>query len=812
MIRRNDDDVTKVVAGRCGIPQRLMILLISITGLIGQPASAAILIAKNGMLLEGKAGYLPSIAENPLVVNVPAGGVDVRQIVLLDDGLRRTYLSWLQVQEDSLRESDPKGFERARVRQNVASGNRQIGSVATVLGVGPFDQWGRRTFSILTPRGPVDIVQGITEITPLYTKVEGLSGTPGIRWDCRVATSSIPRETLSQVLRSQGVEQGAEARLQVVRLLFAAERYNDARIELEDAMREYPELAALQELLVELRQYSARRLIDEIELRQLAGQHVRVQALLGRFPAEGVATESLLRVSELSRSYEQSEAKLESLRQSLRQLVAALQDPTLRGQAEGVSEEILNELNLNSIDRLGDFLRLSDDPQILEESKLALLISGWILGSGAASQNLVEALSVVRVRDLVAQYLVAETDAERMALLDQMGQEEGGTPPRVAQILRQLGPVFFTDPQPDRPPGNFLVRVPGLEEGELFEYEVQLPDEYDPFRRYPTIVTLHAGGRSAADQIDWWAGPYNPAMQMRLGQATRHGYIVVAPRWLRPSQTRYEYTGREHATVLACVRDACRRFAVDTDRVFLTGHSVGGDAAWDLGLAHPDLWAGVIPIVATADYGPQSPKYVSLYWENGRYVPMYFVTGELDGNKLELNRRDFDRYLKRAGYDVIVVEYIGRGHEHFYDEIHRLFAWMKVHRRNFAPEEFSCATMRAFDNFFWYLELTGLPSRSIVSPLAWPAPASARPALQEFRRTASNTLRVETGAESATLWLMPDVIELGGKVSITVNGRSRTYDLIPEVRTILDDVRTRADRQHPFWTRVELVTGKRASR
>ena len=26
-----------------------------------------------------------------------------------------------------------------------------------------------------------------------------------------------------------------------------------------------------------------------------------------------------------------------------------------------------------------------------------------------------------------------------------------------------------------------------------------------------------------------------------------------------------------------------------------------GDAVWDMGLAHPDLWAGVIPIVATSD-------------------------------------------------------------------------------------------------------------------------------------------------------------------------------------------------------------------
>ena len=45
------------------------------------------------------------------------------------------------------------------------------------------------------------------------------------------------------------------------------------------------------------------------------------------------------------------------------------------------------------------------------------------------------------------------------------------------------------------------------------------------------------------------------------------------------------------------LRDAMRRFSIDSDRVFLSGHSIGGDAAWDIGLAHPDLWAGVIPIV-----------------------------------------------------------------------------------------------------------------------------------------------------------------------------------------------------------------------
>ena len=207
---------------------------------------------------------------------------------------------------------------------------------------------------------------------------------------------------------------------------------------------------------------------------------------------------------------------------------------------------------------------------------------------------------------------------------------------------------------------------------------MQLPPEYDPYRRYPAIVTLHGAGTTPEHQIDWWAGAHGPD-GTRLGQATRHGYIVIAPRWGKEHQFQYGYTAAEHAAVLNSLRDACKRFSIDTDRVFLSGHSMGGDAAWDIGLSHPDLWAGVIPIVAVAD------KYCAHYWPNARDLPLYFVCGELDGNKMVKNSPELDRYLTKIGYNATVVEYLGRGHENFSDEILNLFDWMSRYRRNFFP-------------------------------------------------------------------------------------------------------------------------------
>ena len=56
------------------------------------------------------------------------------------------------------------------------------------------------------------------------------------------------------------------------------------------------------------------------------------------------------------------------------------------------------------------------------------------------------------------------------------------------------------------PPGFYELETPGVPGEPPFRYLVQLPPEYDPYRRYPAVVTLHGSGTTASQQIDWWAG------------------------------------------------------------------------------------------------------------------------------------------------------------------------------------------------------------------------------------------------------------------------------------------------------------------
>jgi len=658
-------------------------------------------LMRDGRVLRGKLGEVASLADVPSPP-APDGSGPLRQIVFLDDDLRRTFVSRRQIQQVAPEETG-RMLERFNIWQRVMEQGPTVQAVGPAVRITPFDEYGRRIYTFMTAKGPVDVRQGITVLTPLWAKVEGESHV----WDMRIATSSIPRDVLHKILLKQINPQDIEHQKRIARFYLQAERYEEAQQQLESILKNFPDQPELREQLEPtlraVRQLGAQRLLSELELRRDAGQHRLVRGLLEKFPSEGVAGEILQAVREMIDEYHRLDARCEEVIQRIDELLAQLKDTALRARVELVRKEIAAELDLDTLGRMAAFRQAMDDGDMTAEEKLALAVSGWLVGSDTATVKLPVAMSLFDVRAKVRAYLQEPIKLNREAVFDTLASEEGATPSLVTALLAHMKPPLDPPAPVDASqPGFYRLQVPTLPQTAPVTYYVQLPPEYNPYRHYPTIVTLRGAGSTAQQQIDWWAGAWG-AGGFRAGQATRHGYIVIAPDWTLEHQTRYEYSAREHAAVLNSLRDACRRFSIDTDRVFLSGHSIGGDAAWDIGLAHPDLWAGVIPIVAVSD------KYCIRYWEyNAPRLPFYVVLGELDGTKLTYNARDLDRYLQR-GFNCTVVEYLGRGHEHFSDEILRIFDWMGRLQRDFFPREFVCATMRPWDSFFYWLEVDGLP-------------------------------------------------------------------------------------------------------
>src|SRR5262249_52418549 len=161
--------------------------------------------------------------------------------------------------------------------------------------------------------------------------------------------------------------------------------------------------------------------------------------------------------------------------------------------------------------------------------------------------------------------------------------------------------------------------------------------EYHPSRTYPVLIILHATAEGAKDMLTRWRT-----------LAARHGYVLVAPAWGPGLRTTYQYSAKEHALVLDTIRDLRRRFNIDSDRVFLYGRGEGGRMAFDVGLSHPDQFAGVMPQNAAPEY------FCAPYWPNAQYLNFYVIEGDFNGSNPRLNREIFKEWI-RWQYPCIYV-------------------------------------------------------------------------------------------------------------------------------------------------------------
>jgi pimeloyl-ACP methyl ester carboxylesterase len=793
--------VVKTTSQLLSVRQLLVALTLCGCGGWNAVAQESTLLLKNGMVIgPGLMGQASQVNRNAFS-SIPSESISARPIVYIDDGLRRTFVNQNLIQTPSDRAVPLQRIETGNIALRAIGDHQRVQAVQGALAVTPFDSFGRRIYSLMTPNGQADVVQGITEISAAYVRVESLNADKTYLWDMRLALSAIPPDRLREILINHADPTNAQGWLNIVALFTDARRYMEARDFLVEAIRRFPELENQRAKLKQFDQLHAEQMFEEVRLRSEAGQRQLAEGLLRGFPLERLSLETKLKAERRLAEIIELQERLTATQELVRRDAAALTREEDQGRVAVIVEEIAARLSANNLIRLADYLRLRDDPALTADQRVALFVGGWLLGSGESDPNLPVMLSAWDARDLVQQFLTNPAEAERQSLIDRLKAMEGGTPRLVSKLISQMLPPWPL-PETGSRPGRYVIEVPQAVDslGVTTRYSLQLPPEYDPDRRYPCVVTLHGRVAGPEAQLDWWAGTYNPEFKMCIGEASRHGYIVIAPHWAQAKQPLYQYTEDEHARVLRSLRDAMRRTSIDVDRVFLSGHQMGGDAAWDIALAHPDLWAGLIAI------GADSEKYATQYASNGRYLPLYFIAGALDGslgNKLTGDQ--LDDFLKNSKYDCLLTVYEGRGRDHFQEELPRIVEWMNLssHRRRPPPDDLQVVTARSSDRRFWWLEVSELSGENIVNPYLF-EPGKAKIDAARIKPP-ENGLRVSSfPGKNCILWLNPELVDFSQRVNLMVKGKRRNTDVIPELQVLLEDVRTRGDRQHPYWAKVEF--------
>jgi len=163
--------------------------------------------------------------------------------------------------------------------------------------------------------------------------------------------------------------------------------------------------------------------------------------------------------------------------------------------------------------------------------------------------------------------------------------------------------------------------------GETLNYR-RLISDYDPISKYPLVIFLHGSGERGDDnesQLKWGVMNFASDQNMKL-----HPSIVIAPQcpenmaWVNFSNPEQSFPSDPTFAmrlVKELIDETIKNFPVDTNRIYITGLSMGGFGTFDAISRYPNMFAAAVPVCGGGDIS-KAPEIA--------HIPMWIFHGALD--------------------------------------------------------------------------------------------------------------------------------------------------------------------------------------
>jgi pimeloyl-ACP methyl ester carboxylesterase len=306
------------------------------------------------------------------------------------------------------------------------------------------------------------------------------------------------------------------------------------------------------------------------------------------------------------------------------------------------------------------------------------------------------------------------------------------------------------------------------------------------------LIGMHGGGAGAGDA--WSAhGSLNSA-------AAGLDWLAIFPEVLEKTERGWTDSGTEEF-VVDLIEAALRTWRIDRDRVYLSGHSMGGYGSWTIGAHHADLVAAIAPSAgAPTPIMNSAGVATDIDWgvvPNLRNVRIRIYQSDDDPNVPPEANRIAARKLAEAkerwgGFDFEYWEVPGRAHDLPPGGMEALCEKISEARREARPEKIVWQPVLPWKRHFYWLW--------------WDHPKKFAIVEAELDR-AKNEVRVKCDQDPAGLTVLLDdeLVDLEREVTVRL-GDAEVFRGLPP-RRLADLVRTaeRDDARLTFAASVRLA-------
>ena len=206
--------------------------------------------------------------------------------------------------------------------------------------------------------------------------------------------------------------------------------------------------------------------------------------------------------------------------------------------------------------------------------------------------------------------------------------------------------------------------------GNKLPYCLYLPDDYSSSKKYPVILFLHGAGEIGSDnQLQ-----LNNIRNMFAYNAHYVSQSILicpqTPEWWNLDR---DYYGDKKGTLSSAInllKDIQNKYSCDSNRIYLTGLSMGAFATWDLLENYGDIFAAAVPVCGGGNE-MMAERYVD--------IPIVMYHGTADPTvSFQSSQRTYDAIIAAGGTKALLIPLEGVGHDawiHAYAD-RNMFEWL----------------------------------------------------------------------------------------------------------------------------------------
>lgn len=202
---------------------------------------------------------------------------------------------------------------------------------------------------------------------------------------------------------------------------------------------------------------------------------------------------------------------------------------------------------------------------------------------------------------------------------------------------------------------------------EKLMYNLYVPKNYDPSKKYPLVLFMHDAGVVSNNHINTLTQGLGAVIWATPSEQAKHECFVLAPQYTSVVTDDNAKTTDSLDVTVDLVKELEKKYSIDPNRLYNTGQSMGGMMSIAMDIKYPDMFAASLLVACQWDPTKIAPMAKDNLWiivsegDNKAYPGMDAITQTLEKQGATVSKATWSAESSASEFTKDVSDMLAKG-------------------------------------------------------------------------------------------------------------------------------------------------------